>query len=323
VQLAGDLGGTASAPTVPNAVKKDSLVINVLDHGVVGDGVTDDTDAINALGSSVSAGGGGTLHFPRGTYVITRGTPNVQAAGIIIYSNVEYHFDNATLVLKNNCTILSASSVLGTGVVITADTTAATDTFTVTSSAGFTVGQPVFIKLGQAAYDAGEPDHWLWANVLAIPDSTHVQIDRPCGYTMTVASVSNTTHKTIFPFTRICENWAIIGSVDLVNPMTGSANAENGLRVVLTRNGHVEKISGAPGMPTTGCVPTRPGSSDCSSKRRGVALRLGSLYGPEAASPTPTDRYNAHLHTKDAGRALFAACYARAGSTTSAMTPIR
>jgi 2-alkyl-3-oxoalkanoate reductase len=41
--------------------------------------------------------------------------------------------------------------------------------------------------------------------------------------------------------------------------------------------------------------------------RRGVALRLGSLYGPEAASPTPTDRYNAHLHTKDAGRALFAA----------------
>jgi nucleoside-diphosphate-sugar epimerase len=41
--------------------------------------------------------------------------------------------------------------------------------------------------------------------------------------------------------------------------------------------------------------------------RRGVALRLGSLYGPEAASPTPTDGYNAHLHTKDAGRALLAA----------------
>ena len=41
--------------------------------------------------------------------------------------------------------------------------------------------------------------------------------------------------------------------------------------------------------------------------RRSVVLRLGSLYGPGAASPTPTDRYNAHLHTKDAGRALFAA----------------
>ena len=41
--------------------------------------------------------------------------------------------------------------------------------------------------------------------------------------------------------------------------------------------------------------------------RRGVALRLGSLYGPEAASPTPSDRYNVHLHTHDAGRALVAA----------------
>ena len=41
--------------------------------------------------------------------------------------------------------------------------------------------------------------------------------------------------------------------------------------------------------------------------RRGVVLRLGSLYGPGAASPTPTDRYNAHLHTHDAGRAFVAA----------------
>jgi len=41
--------------------------------------------------------------------------------------------------------------------------------------------------------------------------------------------------------------------------------------------------------------------------RRGVALRLGSLDGPEAASAMPTDRYNVHLHTHDAGRALVAA----------------
>jgi 2-alkyl-3-oxoalkanoate reductase len=41
--------------------------------------------------------------------------------------------------------------------------------------------------------------------------------------------------------------------------------------------------------------------------RRGVALRLGLLYGPEAASPTPSDRYDVHLHTNDAGSALVAA----------------
>jgi 2-alkyl-3-oxoalkanoate reductase len=41
--------------------------------------------------------------------------------------------------------------------------------------------------------------------------------------------------------------------------------------------------------------------------RRGVALRLGALYGADAASPTPTERYVAHLHTQDAGIALLAA----------------
>jgi hypothetical protein len=62
--------------------------------------------------------------------------------------------------------------------------------------------------------------------------------------------------------------------------------------------------------------------------RRGVALRLGSVYGPEAASARPTDRYNVHLHTHDvhthdAGRALLAALSCLAASTTSAMTPTR
>lgn len=41
--------------------------------------------------------------------------------------------------------------------------------------------------------------------------------------------------------------------------------------------------------------------------RRGVALRLGALYGPGAASPVPTGRFEANLHTADAGTALLAA----------------
>lgn len=41
--------------------------------------------------------------------------------------------------------------------------------------------------------------------------------------------------------------------------------------------------------------------------RRGVALRLGSLYGPGAATSTPSTRYDAHLETRDAGEAIAAA----------------
>jgi hypothetical protein len=40
---------------------------------------------------------------------------------------------------------------------------------------------------------------------------------------------------------------------------------------------------------------------------------LVSLYGPEAASPTPTDRYVAQLHTQDAGTALLPALFCPGG----------
>jgi nucleoside-diphosphate-sugar epimerase len=57
--------------------------------------------------------------------------------------------------------------------------------------------------------------------------------------------------------------------------------------------------------------------------RRGVALRLGSLYGPAAASAMPTDRYNVHLNTHDAVERWWPHSHALAASTTSAMTPTR
>lgn len=43
---------------------------NVEDYGAVHDGVTDDRDAIQAAIDAVHAAGGGTLYFPRGTYLL-------------------------------------------------------------------------------------------------------------------------------------------------------------------------------------------------------------------------------------------------------------
>ncbi|MEY5003504.1 MAG: hypothetical protein RL678_1313, partial [Pseudomonadota bacterium] len=46
-------------------------VVSVKDFGAVGDGVTDDTAAIQATMNAVLAAGGGTVYFPRGVYRVT------------------------------------------------------------------------------------------------------------------------------------------------------------------------------------------------------------------------------------------------------------
>lgn len=85
VQLAGDLGGTATAPTVPGLagkVAKGSLVFNVKDYGALGDGVADDTAAIQACidaaiggtpagGATVARLALGIVFLPAGIYKVT------------------------------------------------------------------------------------------------------------------------------------------------------------------------------------------------------------------------------------------------------------
>jgi hypothetical protein len=70
VQLAGDLGGTASAPTVPNAVKKSDVVLNVLDYGADRTGGADSRTSIQAA-IDAAAAAGAAIYIPRGTYSLS------------------------------------------------------------------------------------------------------------------------------------------------------------------------------------------------------------------------------------------------------------
>jgi hypothetical protein len=47
---------------------------NVKNYGAVGDGATDDREAIQAAIDAIKEDGGGTLYFPKGTYVLSRGS---------------------------------------------------------------------------------------------------------------------------------------------------------------------------------------------------------------------------------------------------------
>jgi polygalacturonase len=77
------------------------ITLNVKAYGAVGDGVTDDTDAIQDTVDAVSAKGGGTVIIPQGTYLI-RGDDGTGAdyenGGIRITSSMRISLDANTVI---------------------------------------------------------------------------------------------------------------------------------------------------------------------------------------------------------------------------------
>lgn len=65
--------GTGAVATDVQSKLRES--VSVKDFGAVGDGVTDDTAAINEAIVVVGSGGGGTVYFPAGTYLVSNSNP--------------------------------------------------------------------------------------------------------------------------------------------------------------------------------------------------------------------------------------------------------
>lgn len=73
-------------------------MISVKDWGALGDGITDDTQGINAAIDYVSNLGGGTIYIPRGIYMIDAVKANNTAAGgVILKSNIRLVFDQGAI----------------------------------------------------------------------------------------------------------------------------------------------------------------------------------------------------------------------------------
>ncbi|MDQ3153603.1 MAG: right-handed parallel beta-helix repeat-containing protein [Actinomycetota bacterium] len=118
----GDLAGTFPNPTVLGLSVLKDAVLNVKDarFGAVGNGVADDTVAIQAAITAAGSAGGGVVFFPRGTYKIS-----------------------ATLTLGANVTLK------GSGNGSTLDFSAVTGTFEAVKAAG-TFGTPVALTANAA-----------------------------------------------------------------------------------------------------------------------------------------------------------------------------
>jgi len=81
-QVVYDPAGTGAVAT--NVQAKLRETVSVKDFGAVGDGVTDDTAAIQAAVNAVRAAGGGTVYAPAGIYLITSTIDLFQSSAVNI-----------------------------------------------------------------------------------------------------------------------------------------------------------------------------------------------------------------------------------------------
>jgi hypothetical protein len=70
---------TGSVPTT--VCLKLAQIVSVKDFGAVGNGVVDDSAAIQAAIDAVNTGGGGKIYFPQGKY-------NIGTTGLVVYQNI-------------------------------------------------------------------------------------------------------------------------------------------------------------------------------------------------------------------------------------------
>jgi hypothetical protein len=117
--------------------------VSVKDFGAIGDGVTDDTaaiqDAIDAIATA-----GGELLFPAGTYLITSSISKTFADGVNIQIRGYGAKIDATAVSSLNVIELGGSRVSSTA--LGANVSKNSDTFTVSSASGITGGRILLIS---------------------------------------------------------------------------------------------------------------------------------------------------------------------------------
>ena len=87
--------GTGAVTTTVQAKLRET--VSVKDFGAVGDGVTNDTDAINAAANYINSIGGGKIIFPAGTYIVGKQT----FAGA---TGLGYSYSPSNILKIQNCT---------------------------------------------------------------------------------------------------------------------------------------------------------------------------------------------------------------------------
>jgi hypothetical protein len=106
-RLAATSGTNTGDQVLTGLVTKGSLVFNVVDYGLIGDGTTDNQTAMVALISTVQTAGGGIIFFPKGIYTWS-GSPQITGSNITIEGT-----GKGSVILLGSATLNANGTVMG------------------------------------------------------------------------------------------------------------------------------------------------------------------------------------------------------------------
>lgn len=219
----------AGDDTVPRDLQqKGREIITPLDYTMpVVSGMPNATPATISAAEYFESTNGGRLDVSptQAGYNIFTNTPDTQRGTYVTgRQNVDGH--NATFNLKSNSEIWyigreqdrnkpnnNAFGYIGTDAAVITKGTAATDDYvevTLGTSSVFAIGDNVYIRLGQASYDPGEPAWYLFATITDITtDGTAadtITFDRPLGYALDTDATPNQKNRKIIKMTDLPSN---------------------------------------------------------------------------------------------------------------------
>jgi hypothetical protein len=187
----GTSSGSSGSGTSSASQGNTSQVISVASFGAVGDGVTDDSAAIQAAIDSAPVGS---------TVTFTAGKTYLLDAGLIVNKSINIDGNGATILMDTsewpqNVALSVDSQFDSQSFTWSQSIAAGTQTFDVAvPTSDIAVGDTVFVSLGTDPYDSGQPNYGVLATVTQNTGST-ITIDTPVPYAISPGDQPNTITK--------------------------------------------------------------------------------------------------------------------------------